>query len=141
MSARWQLVAALVVTVLGGLALFGVLFGTSGSVREHVADRYTRVSSSRGSATYSSADPPSEVAADIADEWKPAERLNDPSGYFLRYSNTIVAVTAATGGGSRIHVDDERRGYARWYPYVGGWWGTYSGPAEGVRGGGPGVGK
>ena len=82
------------------------------------------------------------MAASIAGKWKPAERLADPSGYFLRYRNDIVAVTAAPeGGGSRIFVDEERRGYARWYPYVGGYWGTYSGPGEGFRGGGPGAGK
>ena len=141
MSARTQLYLALAAIVLGGGALLALVVGTSGSVRGHIGDRYELVSSDGGSRRYRSADPPSEVAADIAAEWKPAERLNDPSGYFLRYRDTIVAVTPTEAGGSEIHVDDERRGYARWYPYVGGWWGTYSGGAEGTRGGGPGVGK
>ena len=141
MSARTQLYLALAAAAFGGVALVALLVGTSGSVRGHIDDRYERISTSDGSARYRSSDPPSEVAADIAGEWKPAERLNDATGYFLQYRNTIVAVTAAAEGGSDIHVDDERRGYARWYPYVGGWWGTYSGGAEGTRGGGPGVGK
>ena len=141
MTARMQLYAALAAIGVGAIALVGLLVSTSGSVRGHIDDRYERVTSSGSSATYRSADPPSDVVADIADEWRPAERLNDPSGFFLRYHDTIVAVTGAADGGSEIQVDDEERGYARWYPYVGGWWGTYSGAAEGTRGGGPGAGK
>ena len=81
------------------------------------------------------------MAKDIAGAWKPADRLNDPSAIFLRYRGDYVAITPDSAGGSHIYVDDERRGYARWYPHVGGYWGTYSGPGEGIRGGGPGAGK
>ena len=143
MSWRNHAIGAVVLIVVGALALGAVLTGTRGTLRDHLRERYTLVRTTDGGRTaeYTSKDKPSAVAASIADKWKPAERLSDPGGYFLRYRNDIVAVTAAEGGGSRIHVDDERRGYTRWYPYIGGYWGTYSGPGEGFRGGGPGAGK
>jgi hypothetical protein len=143
MTWRKHALGAGILIVVGILAIGAVAATTRGSVRDHVRERYTLVSSASGgrSAVYSSPSKPSAVAASIASKWKPAERLSDPSGYFLRYRNDIVAVTAAEGGGSRITVDDERRGYARWYPYIGGYWGTYSSPGEGFRGGGPGAGK
>jgi hypothetical protein len=142
-SWRNHAIGAIALLVVGAVALTGVLLTTRGSVRDHLRDRYTLVRSTDGgrSIEYASDDRPSAVAAAIAGKWKPAERLADPSGYFLRYRNDIVAITAAAGGGSRIFVDEERRGYTRWYPYVGGYWGTYSGPGEGFRGGGPGAGK
>jgi len=130
--------------VVGALALGAVVAGTRGSVREHVRGKYTLISTTNGgrSAEYSAPGKPSAVAASIASKWKPSERLTDPSGFFLRYRNDIVVVSAASEGtGSRIFVDDERRGYTRWYPYIGGYWGSYSGPGEGFRGGGPGAGK
>lgn len=143
MSWRNHLVGAIALLVVGALAMTGVVLSTRGSLRDHLRDRYTLVSTTEGgrSLEFSSDAVPSAVAASIAGEWKPAERLADPSGYFLRYRNDIIAVTAAEGGGSRIYVDEERRGYGRWYPYIGGYWGTYSGPGEGFRGGGPGAGK
>ena len=144
MSWRNHALGATALILFGLLALGGVALATRGSVRDHLRDRYTLVSTSDSgrSAVYSSPERPSAVAASIADKWKPADRLSDPSGFFLRYRNDIVAVTAAPEGrGSRIHVDEERRGYTRWYPYIGGYWGTYSGPGEGFRGGGPGAGK
>jgi hypothetical protein len=52
-----------------------------------------------------------------------------------------MVVVVPMKGGSRIYVDDAKSGYRRWYGHVGGWFGTYSGPAEGLRGGGPGTGK
>ena len=144
MSWRKHFLAGGVLLLVGLLAVVAVTLGTRGSVRDHIRDRYTLIGTTNGgrSTEYSSTDRPSVVAASIADRWKPAERLTDPSGFFLRYRNDIVAVTPGPdGSGSRIFVDDERRGYNRWYPYVGGYWGTYSGPAEGFRGGGPGAGK
>jgi Domain of unknown function (DUF4247) len=136
-----KVAAAVALIVIGGVSL-GALFLSAGSLRGWVGDRYTRVSSEAGgrSVVYSSPKRPSVVAAEIANRWKPAQRLNDPSGFFLRYSAAVIAVTPY-GTGSRIHVDDAGRGYARWFPYVGGYWGTYSGPAETFRGGGPGAGK
>lgn len=143
MSWRNHFFGGLVLTIVGVLALGAVFATTRGTLRDHLRENYTLVRTTDGgrSVEYSSDRKPSAVAASIAGKWKPAERLSDPSGYFLRYRNDIVAVSAADGGGSRIFVDDERRGYTRWYPYIGGYWGTYSGPGEGFRGGGPGAGK
>lgn len=145
MSPRVKLLAALGAAGIGMVALLGVLFGTKGSVREHIAGKYQRVAaeSNGRSVVYTSTQPPGAVANAIAGAWKPAERINDPGGYFLRYRSAIVAVTAAAAGqqGSRIYVDDQRSGYNRWYPYIGGRWGTFSGPGETFRGGGPAGGK
>jgi hypothetical protein len=144
-SPKVKLIAALAAVGIGGIALVGVLFGTKGSVRSHIAGKYQRVEAeSKGrSAVYTSSQAPAAVARSIAGTWKPAERINDPGGYFLRYKSAMVAVTAAAAGqtGSRIYVDDQRQGYNRWYPYVGGRWGTFSGPGETFRGGGPAAGK
>jgi hypothetical protein len=144
-SPRVKLLAALGAAGIGLAALVGVLFGTKGSVRSHISGKYQRVEAeSKGrSAVYMSTQPPGAVAKAISGAWKPAERINDPGGYFLRYRSAIVAVTAAAAGqqGSRIYVDDQRQGYNRWYPYLGGRWGTFSGPGETFRGGGPGAGK
>lgn len=144
MNPRRHLYGAIALILVGVLAVGAVTLGTRGSVREHVRDNYTLIKSDDRTRTaeYSAKGKPSAVAASIASKWKPSERLTDPSGFFLRYRNDIVVVTAGPEGqGSRIHVDDERRGYTRWYPYVGGYWGTFSGPGEGFRGGGPGAGK
>lgn len=145
MSPKAKLFAALGAAGVGLVALLGVTFGTKGSVRSYIAGKYQRVEAeSQGrSAVYTSSQSPGAVAKSIAGRWKPAERVNDPGGTFLRYRSAIVAVTAASAGqtGSRIYVDDQRSGYHRWYPYVGGLWGTFSGPGETFRGGGPAAGK
>lgn len=144
MTWRNHLIGAVALLVVGLLGFAAVGIATRGSLRDHLRDRYTLVRTTDGgrSIEYASDNRPSAVAGSIADAWKPAERLSDPSGFFLRYRNDIVAVTASPdGAGSRIFVDEERRGYARWYPYIGGYWGTYSGPGERFRGGGPGAGK
>lgn len=112
-----------------------------GSPRSYIASHYIRVVSAGQDAAYTSSKPPGLVAAEISRAWRPAQRLAVPGGYFLRYSNLIIAITPNAGGGSRITVDDERRGYSRWYGHIGSRWGTYRGPAETVRGGGPGAGK
>jgi hypothetical protein len=144
-SPRTKLFVALGAAGFGLVALLGVLFGTKGSVRSYINGRYQRVEAeSKGrSAVYTSSQSPAAVTKAISGKWKPAERINDPGGTFLRYSSAIVAVTAAGAGqtGSKIFVDDQRSGYNRWYPYIGGRWGTFSGPGETFRGGGPAAGK
>jgi Domain of unknown function (DUF4247) len=113
----------------------------TGGVEKFISGKYTLVSrANTRSAVYSSTKPASTVFKEIIKQWKPGSRHNDAQGWYLRYSDAIVVVTPATGG-SRIFVDEARTGYRRWYTHVGGRFGTYSGPAEGFRGGGPGAGK
>ena len=144
MSSRVQVLIGLVLAGLGAVALVVLLAATAtSSVRDFVRDHYRLVASrDRGRSTeYASPDPPSDVVAAITRRWQPADRLYEPSGYFLRYRDDYVVVTSDGAGGSRIYVDDEEEGYRHWHGYVGGNWGTYSGPAEDVRGRGPGSGK
>jgi hypothetical protein len=131
-------IAGLIATV--GLGALGLAATRTGGVRGYLADNYTRVSVQGDSAVYTSPRDPGTVYQEIRSRHRPANTLVQPSGYYLRYSDDIVVVTA-DGPGSRIYLDDEDRGYAHWFPVVGGYWGTYRGPGETFRGGGPGVGK
>lgn len=125
--------------ILAGI--FGIILtvSSSGSVRSYVKDSYKRAGSDRGAEVYTSTKPPAKVAAEIAKAHKPADRRVTPEGVFLRYRKDFVGVTSS-GRGSRIQLADERRGYGLFFPFVGGYWGSYSGPAETFRGGGPGGG-
>ncbi|GAB3431614.1 DUF4247 domain-containing protein [Actinophytocola sediminis] len=127
---------------LGGVGLIVLVVAllSSGGIRGHLDDNYRKVSANGGSVVYSSTSKPKAVYESIRSSVKPADVQVDPQGYFMRYSDDIVAVTAS-GNGSRIYLDDERRGYAHWFPFVVGVWGTGSGSGEGIRGGGPGAGK
>ncbi|OLF08166.1 hypothetical protein BLA60_25255 [Actinophytocola xinjiangensis] len=127
---------------LGGVGLIVLLVAIlgTGGVRGHLQDNYQRVSSNGDSIVYTSSSKPKAVYESIRSAVKPADVQVDPQGYFMRYSSDIVAVTAS-GTGSRIYIDDERRGYAHWFPFVAGYWGTGGGYGEGIRGGGPGAGK
>ncbi len=142
LSRRGLLVGFAVLAMVGATGLFATFRGP-GSLRSYLRDNYTLVSSEENGRTleFASSDSPTATAQRIASRWKPAERLIDPAGLFLRYRDDMVVVTSDGSGGSRIHVDDDRGGYARWYPYVGGYWGTFSGRGETFRGGGPGAGK
>ena len=141
MSPRALKVLALVLVVAG----IGGIFSLSqrGSVRDHVLRTYDVQSQDGDSYVLRSPDSVTRTAADISGAWKPAERLVDPGGTFLRYSDDIVAVTPRAEGGSTVYLDDEDRGYNRWFPYVVGFWGFggSGGPVGGTRGGGPGAGK
>ena len=139
---RPGLVLVAVVLLLAGIA--GIVGLTSrGSVREHVLRTYEVVSQDGDSYVLRSPDTVTATAADIRSAWKPAEEVVDPGGTFLRYSDDIVAVTPRVEGGSTVHLDDEERGYNRWFPFVVGFWGSggTGGPVGGTRGGGPGAGK
>ena len=144
MSTRVQVILGLALAGVGA-AVFIVLIAltTTGSPREYLGDHYTLVGSqdSGRSREYTSPQPPSEVVRSISDRWRPADRVNDSSGFFLRYRNDIIAVVPDGAGGSRIYVDDEEEGYRHWHGHVGGYWGTYTSRAEDGRGGGPGTGK
>jgi uncharacterized protein DUF4247 len=141
MSGRGLKLLALVLVVAG---IAGIVALTQrGSVRSHLLRTYDVVEQDGDSYVLRSPDPVTRTAADISDAWKPAERLVDPGGTFLRYSDDIVAVTPRAEGGSTVYLDDEDRGYNRWFPYVVGFWGLggSGGPVGGTRGGGPGTGK
>lgn len=125
--------------VVGLIVLLFAIFGGS-SIRGYLDDNYKRVSSNGNSVVYSSDQKPKAVYESLRSAVTPADVQTDPEGYFLRYSDDIVGITAS-GTGSRIYVDDERHGYAHWFPFVAGVWGTGGGLGEGIRGGGPGAGK
>jgi hypothetical protein len=134
-----KLILAGLIAVIG-LGAIGLAASRTGGVRGYLAENYTRISGQGDSVVYTSVRSPATVFDDIRSRHRPADSLVRPDGYYLRYSDDIVVVTA-DGPGSRIYLDDEDRGYARWFPVVGGTWGTYRGPGETFRGGGPGVGK
>lgn len=144
MSRRAQLLVAAGIAAFGLLVLLATAFAGPRSVRDHIAASYAKTATTdpalKGSTVYRSADAPSKVVEDITSAWKPADRHAEPAGFFLRYRNDMVVVSP-DGDGSRIVVDEARRGYSRWYPYVGGYWGTYTGGGDDIRGGGPGAGK
>jgi len=142
----------IIAIVMASVGVIGIVaaFATHGSVREDIADtyRFTGEEAAPGGGgtktkTYASPKPIAATAADIIDEHKPADRRTTEAGTFLRYREDVVSVVPPARGqrGSRILVDDEAGGYHRNYGYVGGFWGTYSGPAGSFRGGGPGSGK
>lgn len=135
-----QVVAVLL--VLAGIAGIAALT-QRGNPRDHVLRTYDVVSREGDSVTLRSPDPVTRTAADIKDAWKPAQEVVDPGGTFLRYQDLVVAVTPRVEGGSTIYLDDEQRGYNRWFPFVVGFWGFggTGGPVGGTRGGGPGAGK
>ena len=140
------LVVAIALSAVGVVGLIATV-GTHGSVRDHIAETYRFAGEQAppgGSGTrtkaYLSDKPVARTAADIVDAYKPADRRITEAGAFLRYRSDVVSVVPA-GSGTRILVDDEAGGYHRNYGYVGGYWGTYSGPGESFRGGGPGAGK
>ncbi|HEY0454144.1 DUF4247 domain-containing protein [Actinophytocola sp.] len=131
--------------IAGGLGAVGLIvllfaFLGGGGIRDHLNDNYRRVSGNGNSIVYASDQKPTAVYESIRSAVSPADTQVDPQGYFLRYSGDIVAITAS-GTGSRIYLDDERRGYAHWFPFVAGVWGTGGGSGEVIRGGGPGAGK
>lgn len=134
-AARWPLLG--LVVLFAGLAS-GCL---DSSVRDWVADNGERRPSMGTAQVFHLDGRPTEVAARIADARKPAERRVTTSGVFLRYQKDMVGVVPDPAGGSRVLIEDERRGYGTFFPYVGGYWGTFSGRGETFRGGGPGAGK
>ena len=139
MSLRPKLLIAGGIGAVGLIVLLFAVLGGHG-IRSHLDDNYHRTSSNGSSIVYTSDQKPKAVYESIRSSVTPADVQVDPEGYFLRYSDDIVGITAS-GTGSRIYLDDERHGYAHWFPFVAGVWGTGGGLGEGVRGGGPGSGK
>jgi hypothetical protein len=145
---------AILAIILAGGGVLGLIFTVVNhrGVREDVARDYRKVGtrpppggegSGKPTLVYASAGSVSKTAAQIVGKHKPADRRTTESGAFLRYRDDVISVVPPPKGqrGSRILVDDEEGGYHRNYGYVGGFWGTYSGPAGSFRGGGPGSGK
>ena len=138
MSTRNKLLIAGAIGGVGLIVLLFAIFG-GGGIRPYLDDNFRRQSANGNSVVYTSTAKPKAVYEQIRKARPPADTQLDPSGYFLRYSDDIVAITA-NGTGSRIYIDDERRGYSHWLFFVGGVWGT-GGSGENFRGGGPGGGK
>jgi len=146
---------AILAILLAGAGVVGLIlvFTSHSSVRDDIAKTYRKVGTEKApgkdgpqrkdTEIYASRKGVTQTARDISDEHKPADRRTTEAGAFLRYSDDIVSVVPPPQGstGSRILVDDEEGGYNRNYFFVGGFWGTYSGPAGSFRGGGPGAGK
>jgi hypothetical protein len=133
--------------VLAALLALGAVAGIvallfSGNPRDYVLHHYRQVAHNPGTSSYTlvSTKDVTTTAQAIRGAWKPAQEVIDLGGVFLRYQDLVVAITPRAEGGSTIYVDDERTGYAHWYPYIGGTWGGGS-PVSGTRGGGPGSGK
>jgi hypothetical protein len=145
-------VIALVLAGAGAVGLFLTL-SAHGSARDYIAKTYHRVGTEpppggagngrKETLVYVSPKSVTQTAANISDHNKPADRRTTEAGAFLRYSDDVVSIVPPAKGarGARILVDDQEGGYRRNYGYVGGFWGTYSGPAGAFRGGGPGTGK
>jgi hypothetical protein len=144
MSRRWGKLA--VALALGLVAILGIVaLLNRGGPREYALDHYEQVSREGSSYVLRSDKSVTDTAAEIRKAWKPAQELSDPAGTFLRYSDLVIAVTPDPDrDGSTVYLDDEKRGYAHWFPFVVGYWGTGGGGVGGVggvRGGGPGAGK
>jgi type II secretory pathway pseudopilin PulG len=137
---RAYLGVIVVLSILAVVALT-VLTTSRGDVRRWMGDNYTLVEQTGDrSAIYGSDESASTVVRRIAGRWEPGARHNDSEGWYLRYDDAIVVVTNSANG-ALIYVDDPTTGYQRWFTHIGGRFGTYSGPAEAFRGGGPGSGK
>jgi len=145
MSLRGKSTASIVagggLLLLALVLLIGGLSSCGSSPRSWVKDHYTAAGKRGGADVFRTNQNVAQVTKDLTDAWKPADRLTDPGAVFLRYRDDLVTIRPRTGGGTELMVDDADRGYASAYPFVGGWFGTYSGRAEGFRGGGPGSGK
>ncbi|MDX6738683.1 DUF4247 domain-containing protein [Actinocorallia sp. A-T 12471] len=124
-----------ILVFIGALIAALVLLNGSRSPDGWIADHYAR----SGDAWTTQKDPLA-AADELSDEFRPVDRVVDPSGVFLRYPEVIVAVLAA-GAGSKVYVDRADVGYQRWHKHVGGRWGGPAGHATLFRGGGPGDGK
>ena len=135
----------IVLLLLGALGI-GSLVACNQSVEGWLGDECRRGDVERDpngnrARTFACSEPASVVARELADAHKPADRRSTPEGHFLRYADDMVGIVPAEGG-STAYLADERSGYGFFFPFVGGFWGSYrGGPAESFRGGGPAAGK
>ena len=145
MTGRPGLAVALVVLGLLGI---GGLFACNQSVEGWLGDECRRAGveqdpNGNRAERFDCPRPASRIAADLAEAHSPADRRSTPEGHFLRYADDMVGIVTdpENAGRSIAYVSDERRGYGFFFPFVGGFWGSYSGPGERFRGGGPAAGK
>ncbi len=141
-----SILVAVALIGVGALGLFWI-FGPHESVRDYLDSscRHTGITTDPNgnrARRYDCPKPLREMAEALRKAHKPADQRTTTSGTFLRYSNDMVGITAGESPSrSTAYLADERSGYAFFFPYVGGFWGTYRGPAESFRGGGPAGGK
>jgi hypothetical protein len=145
---KWKILA--IGMVATGVIGFVLAIATYGSVRDDIAKTYRFTGNEpapggkgKPTKTYASDQSVGATTKAIVEQHEPADRRLTEAGAFLRYREDVVSIVPPARGtrGSRVLVDDEEGGYHRNYGYVGGFWGTYSGPAGSFRGGGPGTGK
>ncbi|WP_233580592.1 DUF4247 domain-containing protein [Streptomyces triticirhizae] len=129
-------------TALALVAAVTVLTGCSGggsddAPRGWIADTYQRGS---GSGVYlDPVDRPGIVADEIDGQSSAEDRITSDDQVFLKYDDDIVAISPNSPRGSRIEIEDYRRGVQRWHNHVGHRWS--SSQNDNFRGGGPGSGK
>ncbi|WP_434742351.1 DUF4247 domain-containing protein [Micromonospora sp. SH-82] len=139
---RWFVMGVAVALVGALVAGFSLFFGNF-SARGFVEDRYARAASrdiGRDALAYTSNRPPSQVAKEVTDAWRPADQYVDGSGVYLRYDNDSVVILPIAAG-SVILLERMRTAYPRYHSTVGGGWGWGGTSGSTVRGGGPGSGK
>lgn len=137
---RTRLVFAGLFVLLGLAAIIGSI-ASSTSAASYIKSHYRHVGADQGAQIYLSPKSITQTVQDISNADSPGDRRTTESGVFLRYPNSMVAVLVNRGGGSKVEIADQRTGYTHFYGYIGGFWGSYTGPAGAFRGGGPGTGK
>lgn len=139
----WKVLAAVGAGLLALMLLGSLAFGRGG-IRDHLDATYERTEPPPGALSetlaWRSSQGVDATADAIAAAVDPADRVDAEERELLAYRDAVVAVTP-TDDGSVIQLDDEERGYSRWFFLIGPSWGRYYGPSGTFRGGGPGFGK
>lgn len=122
--------------VPGLIVLAFVLSSCGGGAKDFIADNYSKSSQVGDVALYSSKDPVGTTVSKIVDADEPAARSADGGNEYLRYDDDIVTVSAGSGGGSTIKVEDIDGTYrSGGYAYLGPGFNPGS-PASGSSGSG-----
>src|SRR5262245_50787388 len=66
---------------------------------------------------YTSSRPPTVVAKEITDKWRPADRRADGSGIYLRYADDVITIVPAASG-SLILIEGTRSAFRRYAAVV-----------------------
>nr|WP_241665714.1 DUF4247 domain-containing protein [Prescottella subtropica] len=102
------------------LACVGLLLaGCGGNVRDHLGDNFEYRSKSGSVTTYHSPDPVGTTVSRIVADDEPSARRADGNNEYLRYSDDIVTVGPAAGGGSTVTVEDLGRYNGGHFAYLG----------------------